>query len=64
MSGRASGLLVWNSSVLILKSNLEKTQLLPLLVLLERGGVVSDPVSILRPNEPGKPSPMHKYGGH
>lgn len=41
MSASALGLLVWN--VFILNSNLEKT----LLVLLERGGVVFDPVSIL-----------------
>lgn len=41
MSASALGLLVWN--VFILNSNLEKA----LLVLLERGGVVFDPVSIL-----------------
>lgn len=64
MSGRALGLLVWNSSVLIPKPNLDKTQALPLPILLEEGGLVFDPVSILRANEPAKRGPMCKSSGY
>jgi len=59
MTGIGLGFVVWSSSVLISKSNLDKTQSLPLPILLEQGGVVCEPDNILGTSEPAKPGLMH-----
>ena len=57
MSKRTLLLLIWNSSVLILKPNLGKKQAFPLTIFLEEGQVVFDLGSILRAHKTAEPCP-------